>query len=76
MFVVEHKNEFEMLKIYTDNYALLGLRKKILFLMKGTSWICLKIIKHSYFDSMILIIILLNTGTLIAFNPNSQTTTV
>lgn len=76
MFVVEHKDEFEMLKIYTDNYPLLEWRKNILFAMKVVSWICFKIIKHPYFEAIVLCIILLNTGTLIMFNPNDKSTTI
>lgn len=34
MFQVAHKNDFEMLEIYTDNYPLLKERKKIVFVLK------------------------------------------
>lgn len=34
MFMVAHKNEFEMLEMYVDDYPLFKFRKKILFVMK------------------------------------------
>ena len=74
MFTVEHKDEFEMLAMYEDNHPLLGFRKTIMHTLKKCSWVCFYVIKHKFFETIVLNIILLNTVTLMMNDPKATTT--
>jgi hypothetical protein len=73
MFEVQHKDEFEMLEMYTDDRPLLRQRKFVMLVMKSISFACLCIIKHRIFETIVLSIILLNTVTLIMDDPTTTT---
>lgn len=62
----------EKIKVYTDKYPLLKLRKTILFIFRYTSYICEKIVKSKKFEFFSLIFILTNSAFLALEDPLSS----
>lgn len=64
--LIREKSGYEIIEAYTDKYPLLDLRKSFLRIKVTISEICSLIISNSYFEYLVIIVIILNTVTLAA----------
>ena len=61
---VRFKRRIEVVELYTDTYPLLELRKAVMTIGCSISELCLRIIKLKFFESLVILVILLNTVVL------------
>lgn len=61
--------------MYVDPYPLLEMRKFILLICTIISSICRFIIKHPYFENLVLILIIFNTVVLTTDDPTTNVST-